>query len=133
MASGSDPTYVQAFASRKRAAYWRNLDFAHLTRPRIAAATIHEMRRNKYGDETLVDCLAGLKRPPMWLLSGARSCSLGRPRWRGPSAHRRQRKYPYVKTHGKASPKPSVGGGLLSMSAKRSFLRSTINCLPAAC
>ena len=35
----------QRYAGRKRADYWRNLGFTNLTRARIAAATIREMRR----------------------------------------------------------------------------------------
>jgi hypothetical protein len=36
-----------------------------LTRARFAAATIREMRRNKYSEAMLVDRMVDLKRPPM--------------------------------------------------------------------
>jgi hypothetical protein len=51
---------AQSYASKSRAACWRSLGFANLTRARIAMAITRELRRNKYGDAMLVDCMIDL-------------------------------------------------------------------------
>jgi len=54
----------QRFAGRRRADYWRNLGFPDLTRARTERAIIHELSRNKYGDEMLPKCVIDLAEEP---------------------------------------------------------------------
>jgi hypothetical protein len=54
------PSYVQAFAGRKRAAFWRKLAFPNLVRARARKEQLRWERRREYTDEELTEFMADL-------------------------------------------------------------------------